>query len=697
MGPDTGLRPVKVAVLGGGVAGLAAAFELSDPRHGGRFQVTLHQLGWRLGGKCASGRDLDTARRTKEHGPHIFFGFYDNAFALLREAYTALAADPARVFPTIEKALVAHNSLVAMEQQDDSSWQPWVIDLPTLPGRPGDILPQHQARTLDALVGIIERNATRLAVRQAPSPDALDTDVLIISTLKTVKLQAEELTQASLEPLTQASLESREAATARFAHSLKQLQTSIQAARPGPAEQTSWWRRLKILADLAVTTAIGMAIDNLIWPTRQSVAAANEIEYRAWLLRHGAQSATANSAIVRAMYDTVFAYPGGDVTVPGNVEAGSAVLTQKGLISYRGAPSYKMRTGTGDVTAAPLYQVLVQRGVTVNFFHRVDDLIPAADGTIESIRIGVQATPNPGGGGYQPLFHVKGVPAWPDRPFYDQLVEGKALREKHIDLESFWTCWPDPVQPIVLSRSAGDFDKVVLAIPVGALGRITTQLTQPGWRAMLAGSSTVPTQNVQVWLDRDTGWSSDAAPVVTGYDRAAIDTWLDASEVIPFEDWTPPAPLHMAILCGPLPELGAAPPPTDHAFPGAEATLVANAGLQFLDAATPLWPALTSANGFDWSALRAPAGSSGPLRFQAQFWVPAINPSDRYVLTLVGSSKTRLQPGASGYANLFLAGDWTDYGLNLGCFEGAVISGLMAANAITGDPRPILRNPFDES
>ena len=66
----------------------------------------------------------------------------------------------------------------------------------------------------------------------------------------------------------------------------------------------------QILADLAVTTAIGMAIDNLIWPTRQSVAAANEIEYRAWLLRHGAQSATANSAIVRAMYDTVFAYPG---------------------------------------------------------------------------------------------------------------------------------------------------------------------------------------------------------------------------------------------------------------------------------------------------------------------------------------------------------------------------------------------------
>ncbi|TWB87153.1 flavin-dependent amine oxidoreductase [Bradyrhizobium macuxiense] len=686
MGADTGVRPVKVTVLGGGVAGLAAAFELSDPRHGGRFQVTLHQLGWRLGGKCASGRDLDTALRTKEHGPHIFFGFYDNAFAVLREAYTALAADPARVFPTIEDALVAHNSLATMEQQDDGSWLPWVIDLPTLPGRPGDGLPQPQAQALDALMGIIERNATELVAQQAPGPNALHS-ALIFSTLATVKLQADALIKASPE--------GREAGTAPFAHGLKQLQGAIQAARPGLAGQSVSWRRLKILADLAIATAIGMALDNLIWPTRQSVAAANEFEYRAWLLRHGALSETANSAIVRAMYDTVFAYPGGDVNVPGNVEAGSAVLTQKGLISYRGAPSYKMRTGTGDVTAAPLYQVLVQRGVTVNFFHRVDELIPAADGTIESIRIGVQATANPGG--YQPLINVKGVPAWPDRPLYNQLVQGDALREGHIDLESFWTPWVDPVPPIILSRSAGDFDAVVLAIPVGALGNLATKLTQPSWLAMLAGSSTVRTQSVQVWLNRDTGWSTGAAPVVTGYDRASIDTWLDASEVIPFEDWPAPAPVHMAILCGPLVQLGAAPPPSDHAFPGAEAAVVANGGQQFLNAAAPLWPALTSANGFDWSALTAPATSSGPLRFQAQYWGAAINPGDRYVLTLVGSSKTRLQPGASGYANLYLAGDWTDYGLNLGCFEGAVMSGLMAANAITGDPRPILRNPFDES
>src|SRR5271169_1136980 len=93
-------RPTKVAIIGGGVSALAAAFELSDPRHNGAFEVTIHQIGWRLGGKCASGRDMDVPFRIKEHGPHIFFGFYDNAFSLLREAYSKLPPDPSRPFET---------------------------------------------------------------------------------------------------------------------------------------------------------------------------------------------------------------------------------------------------------------------------------------------------------------------------------------------------------------------------------------------------------------------------------------------------------------------------------------------------------------------------------------------------------------------------------------------------------------------
>ena len=126
-------------------------------------------------------------------------------------------------------------------------------------------------------------------------------------------------------------------------------------------------------------------------------------------------------------------------------------------------------------------------------------------------------------------------------------------------------------------------------------------------------------------------------------------------------------------------------------------SIVACSGIHFLGASAPLWPALNSAAGFDWTALWSPSGQPGVVRFAAQYWVAAVNPSDLYTLTPAGNSKTRLAPDASGYSNLFLCGDWTDYGYNLGCFEGAVISGLKAANAITGDPRTIIRDPFQGS
>ena len=65
--------------------------------------------------------------------------------------------------------------------------------------------------------------------------------------------------------------------------------------------------------------------------------------------------------------------------------------------------------------------------------------------------------------------------------------------------------WKDPVKPLVLSRSTGDFDVVVLAIAVGALSRVTTKLTNPAWTGMLVGARTVVTQSMQVWLERADG------------------------------------------------------------------------------------------------------------------------------------------------------------------------------------------------
>ena len=60
-----------------------------------------------------------------------------------------------------------------------------------------------------------------------------------------------------------------------------------------------------------------------------------------------------------------------------------------------------------------------------------------------------------------------------------------------------------------------------------------------------------------------------------------------------------------------------------------------------------------------------------------------VDPSEQYVLAIPGSRKSRLKPGESGFDNLVLAGDWTRSIMDVGCVEGAVISGRFAAGAIT--------------
>ena len=59
----------KVAILGGGVGGMTAAFELTaTPELRERYDVTVYQLGWRLGGKGASGRNAAPTTASRSTG-----------------------------------------------------------------------------------------------------------------------------------------------------------------------------------------------------------------------------------------------------------------------------------------------------------------------------------------------------------------------------------------------------------------------------------------------------------------------------------------------------------------------------------------------------------------------------------------------------------------------------------------------------
>ena len=71
------------------MAALAAAFELtSRPDWKENYEVTVYQLGWRLGGKGASSRG--DHGRIEEHGFHVWLGSYENAFRLIQRCYHEL-------------------------------------------------------------------------------------------------------------------------------------------------------------------------------------------------------------------------------------------------------------------------------------------------------------------------------------------------------------------------------------------------------------------------------------------------------------------------------------------------------------------------------------------------------------------------------------------------------------------------------
>ncbi|MFE4107936.1 FAD-dependent oxidoreductase [Almyronema epifaneia] len=75
-------RPVKVAVVGGGLAGLAAAYELSQRG----VEVTLLERSPQLGGKIASWAiEVNGEPLMMEHGFHGFFPQYYNLFGLVDE------------------------------------------------------------------------------------------------------------------------------------------------------------------------------------------------------------------------------------------------------------------------------------------------------------------------------------------------------------------------------------------------------------------------------------------------------------------------------------------------------------------------------------------------------------------------------------------------------------------------------------
>jgi len=212
----------------------------------------------------------------------------------------------------------------------------------------------------------------------------------------------------------------------------------------------------------------------------------------------------------------------------------------------------------------------------------------------------------------------------------------------------------------------------------------------PAWASLVANVRSVATQAFQLWLREDEpslGWPTPGT-TVSGY-VTPFDTWASMPQLIDTEDW--PAgdrPGTIAYFCSVLD----APWPPDGAWCEHAATQHARVrahAVGFLrHHVGHLLPGVIGPDGgVRWDLLCGAEGADGEAAFDSQHWRANVDPSDRYVQSLPGSDRFRLRPDESGYDNLFLAGDWTDCGLNAGCIEAAVMSGLVAANAVVGRAR----------
>jgi uncharacterized protein with NAD-binding domain and iron-sulfur cluster len=690
--------PKKIAILGGGIGGLVTAFELtSQAGWQDRYEITVHQLGWRLGGKCASSRGDNG--RIEEHGIHGFLGSYYNALPLMAAVYDELGRQPGQPLASFEEAFLPEN-FVLMWEWRNRALQRWPQTFPTNDRSPRD---GASFQALDAKLAAIFAFLSHILGGHQPQFDAESAIVSQIAALMAKAAAALEGSTAGLGP----------------AHPLLDLLTdgwkALSGVLLGLVEGDDNLRHLFIIIDYLLALIHGVIADDI---AEKGYDAIDDQNWSDWLAAQGAHPLTVSSPLALTTINLSYQYPTGDTTLPPRMAAGCYLHWTLRAFAYLGSTVWQFAAGTGETVIAPLYLVLKARGVKFEFFHKVTALRLGADGaSIGSVEIDVQATLKDPATPYQPLFPVKDLPCWPPQRFYDdpvfrdQLVEGEALRASGVDLESYWTPWPAPLKRTLTAGQ--DYDQLVFAIAIGAAPHLCADLiaARPDtWGKMVAGIPTVATQAMQIWLNKDMvelGWD---VPLAAG-DTVISATYLNPGNgqaefrhLIPLENW--PAdnmPKSLWYFCGLMSDHHLDQPFTDASYPLFQSDRVRFQSIQYLQAGMgPLLPnATTNANhppgdpvGFDFTLLVdtlpaiEPDGTPniGIARFDSQFWRANIDPTERYVTSPPGSTACRLKAWESGFANMSLAGDWIYTGLNVGSLEGAVMSGKLAAYAVSGAP-----------
>lgn len=664
----------KVLVIGGGMGALTAVYELTAS--GKPYDITVYQLGWRLGGKGASGRNAQHHQRIEEHGLHMWSGLYDNAFHVIRDCYAAWQRPAAQPLSTWQKAFTPRNTVVLEETYADKTYL-WPLVLPQTERLPGEAN-APLFLTLAEYVAI----GCQFILSNAPAARAAGWRGW---------LQASWF-QAGLTALAHGAAAGvkrlgRRGLQVLFDQGHKLLHWVWQQARSRLADTAI--RRLWLTLNFAWGNLRGCFAEDLPAAGFDRI---NQHDYRDWLKTYLIDDGglTLNSPLAWFLYDANFAYRQGDPQQP-DLAAGVALYTLiRMAFTWKGALLWDMQAGMGDVVFAPLYEVLRQRGVKFKFFHRAQHLRLTPQGEAVAAVVmarQVRLKPEHEADGYQPLVMVGDLPCWPSAPRYEQIEDGAQYASAQVDFED----WATPSVEEFTLKAGRDFDHLILGTSLAPLKHIAQELAaaSPQWQAMLTHVLTVPTQAVQLWLNQTTETLSavEAQAILNVCRASPLNVGAYMNHLITREGWPAEGPLcprSITYLCGILPDAPDPHPALAQLQASANACAVDHVQTLLKQHIPALWPQATSPTGFPaaWWVGATPATAQA----QGCFVKANVQPSERYVLSVKGSIQHRLWPGRSGFANVYLAGDWTQTGFNLGNIESTVISGRLAAHAVCGAP-----------
>ncbi|MEP2771572.1 MAG: NAD(P)-binding protein [Fulvivirga sp.] len=714
----------KIAVLGSGMSSLAATYELTSyPNWQDHYDITIYQMGWRLGGKTATGRG--PKERIQEHGIHIAQGWYENAFRLIQDAYKECETNnlmPDSPFKSWRDAFEEESTtLLTHFDKETGKWIKKNIIFPSNDYVPGQGGPLPFSAIIEKAIKLVVEilfdknpNSPGLlahAKKQQIQPIQQHSVWTKIKDLigvrhieQTVQHEAEHyfnhLVALIQHMVSEKDAQKRLSVQNIIAELLKDIGGWFSKLVHGleAIDQHFYW--IVVFAEFGITNIKGILLD-VFDPAKGELHydKINHLDYREWLSQHGASQQLLESAIVRFLYVGTFH----NLTGPkqqGALAAGVGLHFLTLSMGYKGAFVWKFKAGTADTMITPIYLVLKDRGVKFKFFHKVKQVHYSESGEIEEISMAEQVSLK--NNSYTPTYKFKGIEVWPGEPLYDQIEDDQAkkLQANDIDLEMAWTNWKD-ANELTLHKGQ-EFDYAILGIPIDVLGGkqgICKEIIAKNnkWNAMYNHVKSIPTMSMQLWLKpglkelgmnlKEWGFPEGSRPNLVTYASPQY-SWIDMSQVMPYENWNGDKPGLLVYYTGSFLDPEVVPAFDDVQYPEqqkervmriSEQWLRDNMGWFFKQATTGEYP-----EGIDFDIIFdfSEVATTDFAKLKTQYFRANVNPTDRYTLSLPGTNKYRLKADETGFENLVITGDWIDFGVNVGYYEGAIIAGLKAGQCI---------------